>query len=289
MNDAEISCICCSGKPRYRGSKHGHKLYSCPDCQLLFVHPLPDFSLQIYTDDYFAGAKEGFGYTDYDADKEPMKDTFLVYLKRISHYHRLPGKRLFDVGAATGFFLNLARAEGFDVAGVEPADYAAGIARGKGLDVKTGILEQGLLSPESFDVITMWDVIEHVPDPRATMSQVYEALRPGGILAINTPNSSSLYARVMGLRWHLVVPPEHLFLFGEPSLRELLKDKGFEWLESGAIGKSFTTQYVFSTLFHWLGIKWMTWFLNFLTRSGIGQWRMPINLRDNITVFARKR
>ena len=250
---------------------------------------MPADALAVYEGDYFSGASQGFGYKDYDADKQAMVPTFRKYLQRIARYlPPKPGKRLLDVGAATGFFLNLARNEGWETAGIEPSDAAAALARKKQLDVKTGILAPGKFPAASFDVITLWDVLEHLPDPIATMNVVVDLLKPGGIIAINTPDASSMWAKMMGSSWHLLCPPEHLCLFSHTGLETLLGRIGLMSLEQGKIGKSFTLQYVAQTMAHWRKSKMWDAAAHSLQQSSMGRWGIPLNLYDNFFVLARK-
>jgi len=183
--------------------------------------------------------QDGFGYVDYDQDKSKMTSTFEHYLDILATDGSEIGDML-DVGAATGFFLDLARNRGWRTVGVEPSEFAVSVAKGKGLDVRQGIVEDLAIPDNSFDVITMWDVIEHVNAPRASLAAAFRLLRPGGVLAINTPDSGSTLARLLGLRWHLVVPPEHLVLFHQESLRRLLAESNFEVTSIKRIGKRFT-------------------------------------------------
>ena len=250
---------------------------------------MPENSLEIYEGDYFSGSTHGFGYTDYDRDKQAMIPTFNKYLRRIARYTApAPGKRLLDVGAATGFFLDLARQAGWDTAGIEPAESAAAVARGKNLDVKTGILESDLYMESSFDVITLWDVLEHLPDPLTTMRLITALLKPNGVVAINTPDSSSLWSKLMGTRWHMLCPPEHLCLFGTRSFDRMLGEIGLKLLERDKIGKSFTMQYVAQTLANWQGGALWGTVAQRLQKSRVGRWGVPINLRDNVFLLARK-
>src|SRR3989344_2020238 len=117
----EINCpVCGAWSHDVFARKSGYALYSCRACGLTFVHPIPD-SAGVYGEDYFSGARGGFGYVDYDADKEPMAPVFEKYLRRIARYGT--GRRILDVGAATGFFLDIARRAGFDAYGVELSAY----------------------------------------------------------------------------------------------------------------------------------------------------------------------
>lgn len=196
--------------------------------------------------------------------------------------------KLLDVGAATGFFLDLARTRGWQTHGVEPSRYASEVASRKGLTVHRGVVEELDLPDESFDVITMWDVIEHVNDPDASLAAACRLLRPEGSLALNTPDAGSLLARLLGLRWHLVVPPEHLVLFSAKSLRKLLEDHGFTVIALHRIGKRFSIQYVLQTLARWQGLTVWRKMADLSRRSRFGNWGIPINLRDNMFVLARK-
>lgn len=280
------TCLVCSALATPLGEKSGFHLHRCPDCGFLFVHPLPESPLEIYSEDYFAGAGGGHGYVDYDRDKQAMIPAFERYLELIEQAYGKKG-RMLDIGAATGFFLDIARKRGWETAGVEPSDHAAAMGRAKGIDVRTGTLDALEAPDHSFDVITMWDVIEHVPEPRETLRQVRRLLRPGGIVAINTPDADSLWARVMGMRWHLIVPPEHLHLFGSGSLRRLLSDTDFECLLTSKIGKTFTVQYVFHTLAHWQKLSIWKALAGHFMKNPMGRIGLPINLRDNVFLLAR--
>ena len=288
MKAMSAECTICRQPAVPNGTKKGHALHKCTQCGHLFFWPLPEDTISIYTGDYFQGAKEGFGYQDYDADKEVMTSTFLHYLDLIQKQNPPQGP-LLDVGAATGFFLNLARQRDWQVAGVEPSDAAASIGRSKQLDVRTGTLDQELgWGAESFAVITMWDVIEHLRDPHHVLQNVSGLLKTGGILAINTPDASSILSRVLGTNWHLVIPYEHLNLFSCQSLAIALRAHGFEPILVTRIGKKFTLPYVMSTLAHWQGIHLWQWIADWSKRQSWHASGIPINLFDNVFVLARK-
>jgi len=108
-----IECPMCMSSVKRWGDKNGHTLHQCNQCKLVFVDPLPDPS-SVYSEDYFKGATEGFGYVDYDQDKEPMRGVFETYLDLCAQYGKSSGS-LYDVGAAIGFFLDIARKRGYTV------------------------------------------------------------------------------------------------------------------------------------------------------------------------------
>jgi 2-polyprenyl-3-methyl-5-hydroxy-6-metoxy-1,4-benzoquinol methylase len=289
-NDIQTSplrCPLCDVQgPQFFGKKNDCSLYSCQNCNLLFVHPVPHATDAVYGEDYFEGASEGFGYTNYDADKEAMTPVFEEYVRRILAF-KPSGPKLLDVGAATGFFVHIARRHGFNASGIEISAYAAARGREKGFDIRQGVLSD-ISSNECFDVITMLDVIEHVTDPRGELSHAFELLNTEGLLIINTPDRGSVWARLMGKRWHLIVPPEHLFYFNRRNLSKLLAACGFEVLEVTTIGKSFTISYILKTLYEWQKLRIWKWL-----EKGIGQRvgniSIPINLRDNLFLIARKK
>lgn len=281
-----VDCIICKKKAIFFIHKNNFDLFCCQSCRLIFVWPIPQHLNAIYNQDYFSGAIHGFGYTDYDADKVAMVSTFNDYLKIIEGYAIGQGL-LLDVGAATGFFMDLAKQKGWEVKGVEISDFAAQKARNKGLVVKTGTLELMVFS-ELFKVITMWDVIEHVDDPASQIKKAYELLAPGGILVINTPDASSFFARILSKRWHLFVPPEHLFYFNPNNLGEILRSAGFTILKTGKLGKKFTIQYILHTLSRWSKIKCLEQLTYKLRGTAMGNIAVPINLRDNFFIIAQK-
>jgi len=131
-----------------------------------------------------------------------------------------------DLGCGTGVFLDVARERGWTPWGLEVSEYAAGVARQRGLNVVCGPIDAALLPGRRFDAVTMWDVIEHVADPAAAVAAAAGALRPGGVLAISTGDVTSLAARLSGPDWHLFNLPEHLFFFSPEALRRLLAAHG---------------------------------------------------------------
>ncbi len=282
----KINCLLCGSHTIAQwGIKNMYTLYQCVSCKLVFVYPLPD-STSVYTEDYFAGANQGFGYVDYDTDKEPMRPVFEKYLDMCGQYG-VTGGSLFDVGAATGFFLILARARGFTVSGVEMSQFATQVAQKKGLAVSVGDMLSQHIPHNTHDVVTMFDVIEHMTQPFEEINEVYRILKPGGLVVVNTPNGQSLLARLLKTSWHLVVPPEHLFYFSPQNLSEYLSRHGFTVLYVGTVSKHFTFSYIFKTLYKWQKIELWNHIAEYFIRAH-PHWSIPINLYDNFLLIARK-
>ena len=287
MNGSTATCHICGTIAREVFSKNGYNIHTCPSCSLRFVHPIPEDTSSVYQKGYFVdkSGEHNFGYTDYDSDKEPMRDVFVSYLRRIEDM--VKGQNVFDVGAATGYFLDVARDHGWQTSGIEISDYAGTVAKEKGHDVVVGSFDDVDVAG-MYDVVTMWDVIEHVKDPRAVIEKVASILKKGGVLAINTPNVSSMYARLMRKAWHMYIPPEHLFYFSPKTIRKLLEESGFSVLEIKTIGKKFSLAYIFGILYHWQHLSVWKWLAHFFDTPFWRRVRIPINLRDNMFILAQK-
>jgi len=283
-----LDCLVCKSKSvNLFANKNSHDLYRCSDCGLIFVNPLPEIVLSIYNWDYFNGATAGFGYVDYDNDKRAMQSTFEKYLNMIENLLPERGK-LLDIGAATGYFVKLAQNKGWSVTGIELSEWAANKGRTEGLDIFTGSLESVDFPRSYFDAVTLIDVLEHLTDPRHQLKIIAEMLKPGGVVAINTPDTGSLFARLFGRRWHLLIPPEHLFLFNKKNLSRLLKESGFEMIDVRKIGKNFTLQYAAHILANWQGRSLLHKISGLFRSSRWGKIGIPINLRDNFFILARR-
>ncbi len=283
----ENTCEVCGENALPAFKKEGYTYVRCPSCGYIWIAPCPDPSA-VYQEDYFTGATQGFGYSDYDADKAAMHSTFEKYLRSIERI--LPNRgELLDIGAATGYFLQIAKNRGWSVRGVEYSDFAANAARKKGLDVRTGSLETSSFPRETFDTITMLDVLEHLPHPRESIRTAAQILKSGGVLVVNTPDTGSLLAKTLGAKWHLYVPPEHLALFNAKNLSELLKKEGFRLIRVKHIGKIFTLRYVLDTLERHLRIPVISTMLRAIAKSPLGGIRVPLNLFDNVFVLAQKK
>lgn len=248
-----IACpICNTPSPYPYSDKKNYSLYRCNQCKLIFLWPIPPNIDSIYNPDYFTGAKHGFGYSNYEQDKIPITKTFHRYLQEIENFKPDHGS-LLDIGAATGFFLEQAQASEWTTAGLETSEYACKLAANNNIQVYCGQLQDNLFSPNSFDVVTMWDVFEHLPDPHSSINITNQLLKKDGLLVINTPDSSSFIASLACQRWHLLIPPEHIYLYSYRALDILLTKHSFKIISTKRIGKSYTPSYLFSILYGWCG------------------------------------
>ena len=281
-------CGCCeSGNVKFFVRKNSCDLFKCKDCGLIFVWPLPQNFKGIYSADYFKGATDGYGYADYEKDKMDTSSIFEIYLDKIESV-ALERGNLLDVGAATGVFMSAAERRGWKTSGVELSSFAAERAREKGLDVISGTTADLTEKNNFFDVVTYLDVFEHITNPKKEVEIICGLLKRGGLLVINTPDSNSLFGRICGRYWHLLIPPEHLYIFSNQNLKKLLVDNGFEIILSDKIGKWFTLRYVVQILANWQKIFIWKWLAGILKKRAIGQLAVPINLKDNMFIIAKK-
>jgi 2-polyprenyl-3-methyl-5-hydroxy-6-metoxy-1,4-benzoquinol methylase len=139
--------------------------------------------------------------------------------------------RLLDVGCGAGDLLLMARDLGWDAEGIDFDSEAVATARGKGLTAFAGQLSERCYPDESFDLVQMSHVIEHVPRPAELVRECYRLLRQNGSLIIWTPNSASLGHRFFGERWGNLDPPRHLQLWNPAGLKELVRTVGFRSIE----------------------------------------------------------
>ena len=238
-----VPCNHC-GHDATHGVRNVSRLVRCASCGLIYVNPRPsaeDLARQ-YDRAYFHCAEPTFGgYEDYEGDRAEIARTFERRWRQLAPWVGGTPPRLLDVGCATGIFLEVARAAGCPGEGLDLSEYALALAREKGFAARRGTLEEAAFPAESFDVISMWDLIEHVTDPAALLAECRRVLRPGGVLAISTPDAGSLLARVLGSRWlGFRSIDEHLYFFSRRTLGQMLERAGFEVRAVHAVGKYLT-------------------------------------------------
>jgi 2-polyprenyl-3-methyl-5-hydroxy-6-metoxy-1,4-benzoquinol methylase len=287
-NPESTTCpVCEIQSANFFTEKNGFDLYRCGKCGLIFVWPTSGDYTKIYSEDYFSGAKNSLGYADYEGDKEMMAGAFSAYLEKMEKVFPKKGK-LLDVGAATGHFVELAKEKGWDASGIEISQYAAEIGGKKGLKIITGKFETHHFSENYFDIVTFWDVLEHFEKPELVVRQARKILKSGGILALNTPDSSSLAAKFFGRHWHALVPPNHLHIFSRKNMVRLLAKNGFEVIETARVGKNFSLRFVLKVLANWQKMKIWEKAYERAMKSRWGNWKIPLDIRDNMFVIAKK-
>jgi 2-polyprenyl-3-methyl-5-hydroxy-6-metoxy-1,4-benzoquinol methylase len=196
--------------------KNGCDIRQCPSCGLGRAESKGFDPEAYYTGDYFSGHRSD-GYSDYRAAEPVLRREFAHSAELIRSYCR--AGRLLDLGCAYGFFLKEA-ARYFEVAGIELAEEAAASCRGAGLNVLSGVADEANMARiGKVDVITLFDVIEHLPQPHETLALCERYLKPGGLIVITTGDFASPLARLAGAKWRLMTPPQHLWFLTPESMR----------------------------------------------------------------------
>jgi SAM-dependent methyltransferase len=226
---------------RITDSHYGSRwtLFSCRACAFVFANPSPSGGeIERF---YAALADE-----EYSQEDEGRGRNFSKILDRLRRFAP-PGVPLLDVGAASGIFLNLARSAGYRVSGIEPsAALVADAQRLYGLSLFCGTLEQ-FKADQRFAVVTLLDVLEHVPDPGGLLATLNGFMETGAMLVIVTPDIDSLAARIMGGRWwHYRIA--HIHFFNLRSLAWVLRKNGFEIAMRRRFAWNFSLYYLLTRL-----------------------------------------
>ena len=236
-------CVVC-GKPAptLQFRKDGYEMVRCTSCGCLYVGQDPagiDFDA-LYGQAYYSGGSDAVfaDYVGQQAARRAHARRKLAVLRHLPPRIARSG-RLLDVGCAAGFFLAEAQVH-YDVQGVELSAWSSAYARDQlGLSVITGTLQQAALPADRFDVVTLWDVIEHVSDPVPLLTEAARVLKPGGRLVLTTGDWGSAYAQRHGEGWHLMTPPWHLTMFSRATLARAAERAGLTpvgWRSEGVAG-----------------------------------------------------
>ena len=187
-----------------------------------------------------------------EAEAKGHRETAERHLRIVEAY--TAKGNLIDMGCASGEFLNMAANAGWQVTGVEPASalraQAKQLLSGRGevfCATLNQVRQQAALPKESFDALTLWDVLEHVTDPVTFLRDCVALLKPGGHLFVNVPDVRSWPARLLGERWPLFMA-EHLNYFDRATLNRCASEAGLEWIAYGRRPASFSLEYIFYRL-----------------------------------------
>lgn len=272
-----------------RWRKDGFDIVRCPSCALLFRSQLPtvDDLAEIYAVDYFKGG-DAQGYLDYVADEDVHR---LAARRRLDLLARFVGPgALLDVGTAAGFFVDEARAYGWEARGIDVADSMLEWGRRElGAELAHGTLADVDVPSGSLDAVTMWDYLEHSLDPVADLERAHDLLRTGGVLALSTGDGDAPVARLSGSRWHLLTPRHHNYFFTEQTLRRLLDQTGFDRLSLSHAGSRYPLRYLVHKARTLMQLRVLDTLTQRLTEGAIGRIAVPVNLWDIATVVARRR
>jgi SAM-dependent methyltransferase len=234
------ACAACgSDEAHSLGSKNGFAMVSCRKCATVYTPYSPWYSSEFYYETY---------YKDESLSPPAFVQTRMEEITaEFARYRQT--NRLLDVGCGAGNLLQAARKNGWDAQGVDVAANSIKHVRELGFEGFHGELQQANLPPQHFDVITAAEILEHLAEPRLLLQEVARVLRPGGLFWTTTPHARGLSARVLGIKWRCIWPPEHLQLFSVAGLKALLRDAGFRELHVRTTGGNPIE------IFHAMGVK----------------------------------
>lgn len=199
------------------------------ELQLLKTHPqpAPDKLGKYYeSDDYIShtDSKRSLFEKLYHAVKQKaLRDK----VKLIGQFQPAKGL-LLDIGAGTGDFLVTAKHSGWNTIGVEPSEKAKSIALSKGVSFKNTVAD---IADQSVDVVTMWHVLEHVPDVEAQIKELKRIVKPDGVIIIAVPNYKSYDAKKYGQYWAAYDVPRHLWHFSKTAIQKLFAAEGINLIK----------------------------------------------------------
>ncbi|MGH2594311.1 MAG: class I SAM-dependent methyltransferase [Anaerolineae bacterium] len=216
-----------------RVNERSYDIVQCRRCGLLHLLDMPtadELTAFYNSPDYFEGSDRGYtgNYLRQRASIEHDSLRRLSQIEReVSRLAVDPERRILDIGCAAGSFLSVAQPRGWSVHGIELSHEMASHARQLlGVDIQD-TFDPNAFAAGSFTAITLWEVIEHLTDPLTTLRHVYGWLRPGGMLALSTPNTGHWHAQRKPEWWSEFKPPAHVIYFVETTLRDMLARAGF--------------------------------------------------------------
>ena len=202
-------------------------MVSCRECDSVYTPYSPWYSSALFYTGFYLNADELSPPAFVNTRLEEITAQFAPYRK---------SNRLLDIGCGAGNLLQAARKNGWNAQGLDVSAGAVQHVREQGFEVFEGELGDAAFPAGHFDVVTAAELLEHLFDPRPLLQEVARILRPGGLFWTTTPHARGLSARVLGLRWRCVWPPEHLQLFSVRGLTKLLRDAGFRELRINTTG-----------------------------------------------------
>jgi 2-polyprenyl-3-methyl-5-hydroxy-6-metoxy-1,4-benzoquinol methylase len=252
-----------SGRDRLFGLAKGEfPLYRCRSCGCTFQHPLPDSSslAAFYPNEYWWAEKSQTGssvarlFTKMEKHyREFVTGDHVRFLEMCARKYPGSGKLLLDIGCGSGTFLHVARSHGFVSHGMDSSASAVEIARTQyGLVVRNGAIGSDVWGANRFDIVTMFHVLEHLPDPALGISYAAGLLKPEGILIIQVPNISSVQARLFRNAWCGLDVPRHVINFTPKAVECLLSEMGFEYFQSSRFSLRDNPASIASSLALWL-------------------------------------
>ncbi len=231
METDKVICPLCKSQQNYtKINFKDYRIVYCINCTVGFLTPFPTLAelKKYYGEEYFNGKHgENSGYKNYLLLKENLQYEAIKKLNLINKY--IPTGNLLDLGAGTGIFLANAKNYNYEVYGNDISSFAVKFLKKQNIKTFEGPINQKNLPKNKFNIITAWDVFEHLPNIHEACTAIFDALLPDGYLFITTPYTNSLDSIIFQEKWYGYKKiPEHLFYFNKKSIKFLLEKSGFK-------------------------------------------------------------
>jgi len=228
-------------------------------------------------------------YTEQRLEKESTQ--LVDYVKVLPKLERIrPAKgKLLEIGCSTGLLLTEIRKAGWNACGVEPNEWGYNLAKEKyGLDVVNAYFQDAGYADETFDVVMMLHVIEHIPNPIEALTLLNKLIKPGGVLVMETPRYDTIWFKILKGRERSVIPG-HLYYFTRKSLTEMASKAGFELIELDSVGRTLTLDRLCYSISKVSNSKTVSRALTTLSDTlHLNKVKLHLNLHDMMRLYLRK-
>jgi len=262
-------------------------ILQCHNCGYVFadIHITNDDLNAYYNNNYFSGKE----YSNYEASRNIIQKNFKNRLKVLNRFISPSNHgNLLDIGCAYGFFLDCARSFFSSIKGIDITEEGTKFARERlNLDIITGDFIKHDFIDQKFDVVCMWDTIEHLKNPQLFLDKISTLVDSGGWLALTTGDIESLNARIRKDKWRHLKPPEHLHYFSKGTISKFLNNYGFDIIYNHYCGNYFNLDNITNKLLV-LNHKSPSLY-RLLNRLSLNNINFYLNMFDIMYVIARKR
>jgi 2-polyprenyl-3-methyl-5-hydroxy-6-metoxy-1,4-benzoquinol methylase len=288
------NCLLCdSTKLEPAFHKKGFAFFRCRACGTLQVdlHISDEEVFAHYSEAYYeadaAGTEEDRGgYPSYRGAQDTLTASFSNKVDIVRRF--APGGRLLDAGAAYGLFLKAA-SQYFEGSGLDVSSYAAQVAREEfGMDVNAGNIEKTGFPDAHFDVVVLWDIIEHLIRPVDAMREVARILKPGGHVFISTDDAANWLPRMLGSNWWAIAPPMHLCHFSKKGMNAAMQRAGLGL-------KAFTAdprRYSIAEIIKHFGVSYQSGFLTsfgtWMEKNSVGKFVFRVKRPEQFVAVGQK-
>ena len=270
-----------------RSTRRG-AIVRCRSCSLVYQNPRPDIA-DDWTREY-SDEEDRFYNEQYVGEGDAKREAAGSVLSVLEEL--LPGRgRLLEVGSAAGFYLDAARARGWEVAGIEPHSSLGRWARQHmGLEVFIGTLETAPWPDGHFDAVVLYNTLEHLPSPKEALGRIARLVRPGGLIGVQVPKADSVAFRLLRGRWRHAIP-YHFFFFTDSTMGRYFDGAGFDLADARTAPKVFTAGLLADRLWEWRWIPPRVGrpLASLVKRSPLSRKRLRINPRDDLLAHGRRR